>query len=233
MPELFQPELVIFDYDGVLCRAESYTPDAIRLGLRRFGQKVGVDIPEPDEASLLATLGYPSMQTYPPMIPEEVRDRWPEMHQLTLDAMEERIRALGPACLYDGAAELLDALVAERRVLGLASNSSERYQAVHREVHSLERWFRHLRHAQLPGIASKADMVADILAAEPAARGAVMVGDRASDQEAARANAIPFIACRYGFGSEAEWDGAIAVVDDLAELRQALGLTAAGRRGTS
>lgn len=232
MPEAFQPELVIFDYDGVLCRAESYTPDAIRLGLRRFGQRVGVAIPEPDEAALLATLGYPSMQTYPPMIPAAVRERWPEMHQLTLDAMEERIRALGPACLYQGAVELLDDLLAAGRVLGLASNSSERYQAVHAEVHQLGRWFRHLRHAQLPGIASKADMVADILAAEPTANGAVMVGDRASDQEAARANGIPFIACRYGFGSAAEWAGAIAVVDGIDELREALGLTVTGRQGT-
>ncbi|MCC7492988.1 MAG: HAD family hydrolase [Fimbriimonadaceae bacterium] len=217
-------DLVICDYDGVLCRAETYTPDAIRLGLQRFAARVGVTIALPDEAALLGTLGYPSHLSYPPFIPEAVRHRWQEMHQLTLDAMEERIRALGPACLYPGAVDLLDALVAAGRILGLASNSSARYQQVHREVHHLDRWFRYLHHAQEPGITCKADMLARILAAEPGRR-AVMVGDRSSDREAAAAHRLPFIACAYGYGAPDEWPGAVAVVDDLTGLGRALGLS--------
>lgn len=219
-----RPELVIFDYDGVLCRAEAYTPDAIRMGLRRFGESVGVDIPEPDEATLLGTLGYPSFKTYPPLLPAPVRDRWHEMHQFTLDAMEARIRALGTDCLYAGALDLLRDLLADGRILGLASNSSERYQRVHRETMGLDHWFRHLYHAQLPGIECKADMVRAILAAEPTAHSAIMVGDRAGDREAAVRNGLPFLACTYGFGCEAEYLGAIARADDIAGLRTALGL---------
>ncbi len=222
MPCQAPADLVIFDYDGVLCRAETFTPQAIRHGLRRFGEELGIAVDEPDEVALLATLGYPSHQTYPPFLPEAVRDRWSIMHQHTLDAMEAQIRALGGHCLYPGATALLDDLVAAGRVLGLASNSSERYQRVHAEVHGLARWFRYLCHAQQPGIGSKADMVARILAAEPGRR-AVMVGDRASDRAAAAAHDLPFIACRYGYGHEAEWDGAVAVVASVDELRVALG----------
>lgn len=218
------PDLLIFDFDGVLCRAESFTPDAIRAGLRRFGEQVGVPIAVPDEATLLATLGYPSHQTYPPLLPESVRARWSEMHGFTLDAMEERIRALGPACLYDGVADLLDALVADGRKLALASNSSARYQQVHTEVHRLEHWFAHLWHAQAPGIGSKADMVARILAAEPGARQPVFIGDRLSDRNAAAAHGVPFVACSYGFGCAAEWEGAVAVVGSVAELGAWLGV---------
>ncbi len=215
--------LVLFDFDGVLCRAESYTPEAIRIGLRRFGEAVGVAVAEPDEATLLATLGYPSRETYPPLLPEGVRHRWEEMHRFTLDAMEERIRELGVGCLYDGAVELLDALVADGRVLALASNSSARYQRVHREADGLDRWFRHFYHAELPGIGSKADMVARALAAEPG-RSAVFVGDRLSDRLAAEDHGLPFIACRYGYGHPEEWAGAVAVVDQVAELAPILGL---------
>jgi phosphoglycolate phosphatase len=218
------PDLIIFDFDGVLCRAEAYTPDAIRIGLRRFGESLGVAIPEPSEEVLLGTLGYPSRQTYPPLLPEAVRDRWQEMHAFTLSAMEERIEALGPACLYAGVPELLDDLVADQRVLGMASNCSLRYQTVHRRVHELSRWFRHLCHAEQPGIASKADMVGHILAAEPGARQAVMVGDRASDGQAAEAHGLPFVACSYGYGAPSEWQGAVAIVDSPAALGRTLGL---------
>jgi len=220
-----QPDLIIFDFDGVLCRAEAYTPDAIRIGLRRFGESVGVTIPEPSEEVLLGTLGYPSKQTYPPLIPEPVRERWQVMHGFTLTAMEERIEALGPACLYDGVPAMLDALVAAGRVLGMASNCSLRYQSVHRRVHDLPRWFRHLCHAEMDGIASKADMVGRILESEPAAVHPVMVGDRASDRLAAEAHGLPFIACAYGYGHPDEWGGAVAVVESPAELGRCLGLT--------
>jgi phosphoglycolate phosphatase len=222
-----QAELIILDFDGVLCRAESFTPEAIRLGLRRFGERVGVAMPEPDEATLLATLGYASRQTYPPLIPEPVRERWREMHALTLDAMEERIRALGPAVLYPGVPALLDALVAAGHVLALASNSSARYQRVHSEVHGLPRWFRYLYHAECEGIATKADMVAQVLAAEPGARGAVMVGDRLSDRLAAERCGLPFIACTYGFGCEEEWAGALVRVDSPAALGALFGIAPA------
>ncbi len=219
-----RPDLIIFDYDGVLCRAEAYTPDAIRIGLRRFGESVGVAIPEPSEDVLLGTLGYPSRQTYPPLIPAPVRERWQEMHAFTLAAMEERIEALGAACLYDGVPALLDRLVADGRVLGMASNCSARYQQVHLRVHDLPRWFRHLCHAEQPGIASKADMVGHILAAEPRARQPVMIGDRASDRLAAAAHGVPFIACAYGYGTADEWSGATAVVESPAALGRCLGL---------
>ncbi len=226
MSRAFRPDLIVCDYDGVICRAETFTPDAIRDALRAFGARVGVEVPEPDEATLLGTLGYPSHQTYPPLLPAEVRERWPEMHQLVLDAMEERIRALGPRCLYDGIIDLLDALVADGRVLALASNCSERYQRVHREVLGLERWFSHLCHAQMPGIGSKADMVGCILRVAGAGRTAAMVGDRASDRDAALAHGLAFVACRYGYGCESEWQGACATVTSARELGTVLGLGA-------
>jgi phosphoglycolate phosphatase len=219
------PQLIIFDFDGVLCDAGTFTPAAIRLGLQRFGALVGLPIADPGDETLLQTLGYPSRQTYPPLLPEPVRDRWQEMHRLTLDAMEERIRALGPACLYPGVPQLLDALLADGRTLALASNSSARYQRVHAEVHGLDRWFSRLYHAELEGIDTKADMVGAILAAEPA-RPAVFVGDRASDQLAAAAHGLPFIACAYGYGTPGEWGEPVAVARHIAELGLALGLPA-------
>ena len=218
-------QLVIFDFDGVLCQAGSFTPDAIRDGLRAFGQLCGVDVPIPDESALLATLGYPSHQTYPPMLPESVRGRWQEMHQLTLDAMERRIRGMGRwGCLYDGVPALLDNLVAAGRTLALASNCSARYQAVHNEVHGLDRWFSFQWHAQAAGIGSKADMLARILEDTSALPSSVMIGDRLSDRNAAAAHGVPFVAAAYGFGSPDEWGGAVAVADSVEQLSAILGV---------
>lgn len=220
------PQLIIFDYDGVLCNAALFTPDAICEGLREFGRLVGRAIAEPDEATLLGTLGYPSTETYPPLLPDELRPRWREMHRLVLDTMERRIAALGEAVLYPGAARLLDDLCADGRTLALASNSSARYQEAHRRAAGLDRWFSILLHAQSEAIGSKADMVVRIIH-RIVARPAVMIGDRASDHDAAAAAAVPFIACAYGYGRPSEWPAAESVVGSIDELRERLGLGSA------
>ncbi|HAZ62413.1 MAG TPA: hypothetical protein DCZ72_02205 [Armatimonadetes bacterium] len=219
------PDLIIFDFDGVLCASETFTVDAIRDGLRGFAELVGVPVEQPSDAVLLNTLGYSSHDSYPPLLPAAVRDRWREMHRLTLDAMVRRVREMGRwGCLYPEIPALLDDLRADGRRLALASNCSTRYWEVHREVHELDRWFSQQWHLQSSGISHKGQMVERILAADPPQRGAVLVGDRASDAAAARNNGLPLIASAYGFGSPEEWPDAAQVVADRAELRRALGL---------
>jgi phosphoglycolate phosphatase-like HAD superfamily hydrolase len=50
----------------------------------------------------------------------------------------------------------------------------------------------------------------------------IMVGDRASDVEAAQAIGCPFIGCDYGHGYREEIDGAGPIIATFAELPGAI-----------
>jgi hypothetical protein len=73
-----------------------------------------------------------------------------------------------------------------------------------------------------PGIACKADMIAQILELF-GTRAAVFVGDRASDRDAAWENGLPHVHCAFGFAPSDETVEADAVIADLLELERLLG----------
>jgi phosphoglycolate phosphatase-like HAD superfamily hydrolase len=76
------------------------------------------------------------------------------------------------------------------------------------------------RCADDPGISSKGDMLADILASA-GHRSALMVGDRESDRDAAQVNGLPFVLFAGGFSATKRRNGDL-VASDYAALRRML-----------
>ena len=78
-----------------------------------------------------------------------------------------------------------------------------------------------LYHHGKDGRASKAEMLR-AAHRDLGGAGVVMVGDRHSDLEGARATGAFFIGCTYGYGEAAELEGADRLVGSVAELRSLL-----------
>jgi phosphoglycolate phosphatase len=105
---------------------------------------------------------------------------------------------------YAGVGALLEALVASGCTLSIATN-----KRLHPTQLILEHlgWSRHFAAVYAldlftPRLAHKAAMIARLMADRGiAAEDAVYVGDRSEDGESADANALPFIAATWGYGS--------------------------------
>ena len=110
--------------------------------------------------------------------------------------------------LYEGVTELLTALTLAGRPLAIATAKSGdgAINAV-RRAH-LNPYFHAVAGAEA-GEVDKHNIVARALASLPAhsREGALMVGDRRVDGEAAHSNGIGFVAVSYGYGSADEWEG--------------------------
>ncbi len=213
-PLLF--DAVVFDLDGTLVATDSFWLVAAERGARRATSELGLARELPTAAEWLGMVGLPLAQG----IANVFRDLDDAQRDLVLRrCVEETHAALqaGGAALLDGALEVLRELSAGGVKLGIASNCSQAYlDAMLRDL-SLGEFVHEARCLQSPGIASKSDMLADLLLTFDT-RSAVMVGDRASDGAAARANGLPFVHIASGFAPASEAIESDATIRSLHEL---------------
>ena len=185
------PELVIFDVDGTLNGIELWWPDLLRRGLRRFADAMDLHLVEPDDKTALAVVGEKLEGVWAPFLPVEEQHRWSELRAMVLP-MEVELLSSGTDFLYPGVRELLVHLRGLGAKLALASNCGAEYMAAiagGQGLADLTDWQFCLAS---PGVESKTDMLFHALEAAGTQK-AVMVGDRASDQEAAIAAGLPFV----------------------------------------
>jgi len=210
---------VIFDIDGTLLATDRFWLDIGRNAVRRVYARHDIDEPLPDDRRFLDAIGQPMPVFWQQILPPE---RHPLRDEIESEAQElEGVAfAKGHGAMYPGARALLDELHAAGRTLGLASNCGQRYLDGFLDAFGLDRVIAEARCVDSPGIDTKGDMIADILASTGLER-AVMIGDRDSDRAAARANRVPFILFAGGFGQPPATDGD-RVVQDYGELRTLL-----------
>lgn len=223
--EPFPFDALIFDLDGTLLATDRYWIPAARAGARRAFAELGIERAEPSDADWMSLVGLPLAQgfdlLFADLSPAErtlVRERCVEEEHFALDA--------GKGALLPGVREALEELRARRVALGIASNCSQPYLDAALGKLGLAEFVREGRCLDTPGIATKADMVRDLLCTF-GTRSAVMVGDRAGDRDAAHANAIPHVHLRSGFAPPGEHVECEAVIEDLRALLPRL-----WRRGT-
>jgi len=203
---------LIFDLDGTLIDSAKVVYPAFREAIRHFPH-----LPLPNESTMASTFGMPDYKVWETLMPNGTPAELLQASQLSDNAIESGL--YNSDVTFPGAHAVLAALRKRGCTLTVASNCGVQYlqailnsqsltsffdtplclESVHGRVKAdiLEAHFRHFR---------KDD--------------AWMIGDRASDMEAAAAHGIPAIGCALGtqFGDLHELRTAKHVIRHLDEL---------------
>jgi phosphoglycolate phosphatase len=197
VPPRAPASVLLFDLDGTLTDP---APGIVRC-MRYALDKLGAPCPAGD---VLASYIGPSLRrTFATLL--ETSDMALVEQAMTFYREQYGVTGLFENQVYDGIVPLLD------HVRGTTTS----FVATLKAKTYAERIVRHLGLAPYfagvygPGLddttEDKIELLADLLAAERVAPGrAVMIGDRAGDMVAARANGVRSIGALWGYGSEAE-----------------------------
>lgn len=216
-------DAVLFDLDGTLVATDGFWPVAADRGCRRAFSELGLERERPTAGEWMSLVGLPLSEGFDRLFADLAPDLRAAVFERVVEAEHEALAA-GGAALYADAPDVLATLRAAGCRLGIASNCGRDYlEAMLADGGpGLGRWIDEARCLDSPGIANKADMVADLLATFDT-RSAVMVGDRDGDRAAAHANGLPHVHLRHGFAVDGERVVCEAELDALGELPARLG----------
>jgi phosphoglycolate phosphatase len=218
-PQTRPPELVIFDIDGTLLATDAFWLEIGRRAVAAVYSRHSIGRELPDARRFLDAIGLPLPDFWEAILPADLHHLLDEV-EAEAEELADAAFAEGHGALYPGARSLLEELARAGAHLALASNCGQRYLDSFQSAFGLGKLVSEARCQDSPGVSSKDDMVADILTTV-GTRDAVLVGDRGSDRQAARANGIPFILFVGGFGDE-EPRAEDHVARDYGEIRRYL-----------
>jgi phosphoglycolate phosphatase len=211
--------LIAFDLDGVLYSSEPFLGAAYRDAIANVNAQRPGSFPRvPTTREILDHVGWPVPvileRLFPAVDPVAVELLYTE----TLDVIGTYVRR-GQGVLFPGVAETLGRLRAAGFTLVIASNGRLPYIAAVLEANGLVPYFAELLTVDREGMKTKADLLRAYRAryALPADQ-LVMIGDRASDVEAAVAVGCRFIGCDYGHGYRHEIQEAGPMVSAFDQL---------------
>jgi phosphoglycolate phosphatase-like HAD superfamily hydrolase len=203
------PADVIFDLDGTLFRTETVDVAAFNNALAAFGRQA---LPP---AQILYLIGRPMERIAAGLLGSSDAALLKEFTALAVAYELELIPSTG--ALYDRVPETLRALRARGCRLHILSNGGQEYVGAIVEHFGLGEYFASVR-ARRYGV-TKARALRQMMARYHM-DGAWLVGDRAGDMEAARANGCRFVGALYGFApaevAGAEWR--IRKIEELLEI---------------
>jgi phosphoglycolate phosphatase len=221
-----EPRLVLFDLDGTLVDSTPGIWAAVRVVAAALG------LPEPTPGQLTAMVGPPLQEGFAAVLGVPADDV-----PRAVAAYREHYAAgaVLDVRVYAGIPELLASL-APRATLAVATSKPEPFALRILEHTGLRRFFASVHGATLDGsVRHKDQVVAAALAAHPAAREPVLVGDRAHDVLGAAAHGLSCIGAGWGPAPAGELAaaGAAVVAASPADVLAALGVPPAPPRGTT
>ena len=200
--------LLIFDLDGTLFRTDICSVRALQSVFRDHG----LAIPPTDE--WVDCFGMPESDFVAWLEDYGGQGRGPSL--LAEIAQRELQMVPHEGKLYPGAMEALSALRPRVEQMAICSNGPEPYVQTVIASMGLDGFLDAVRWRR-DDDRGKADMIADLLGQLPA-RPAIVMGDRAEDIAAARANGALAVGAAYGYGRAGELDEADVVVSSAGEL---------------
>lgn len=209
-------DALLFDLDGTLVATDRFWVQAARTGARRAFEALDLERELPSSADWMRLVGLPLEAGFDTLFADLTKEQRDTIRAACVEE-EHRLLDAGGAALMPGAERSLDALARSGVRMAVASNCSQAYLDHMWKALGLERWMEAGLCLDSPGIGDKADML-EALLDRFETRSAVMIGDRATDGLAARANGLPFVFCRFGFAPGGEGVEAAAVIEDFSEL---------------
>jgi HAD superfamily hydrolase (TIGR01509 family) len=211
-----ETRLLCFDLDGVLYSSEPFIADSYRESIARVNERrPGSFERVPSTSEILAHVGWPVSIILERLFPHVDEEAVRLLYGVTLDVISARVEA-GEGVLFPGVAETLRELRKDY-LLAVASNGRSRYVESVLRTYDLADLFDPRVTADHVG--DKADILRAYLARHGLTpRDTIMIGDRTSDVEAARAVGCAFIGCDYGHGHRDEIEGMGPIVRSFREL---------------
>lgn len=212
---------VLFDVDGTLFSSEEIIHQVYIEEFSRTQRDLGRPAKIPGKSEIIAEIGKPVPVIFRNLAPDLTQAEQDEVSARILEGLVRHILA-GEGHHYPGAKETIRDLHARGFRLFTASNGREPYVRSILEANKVIEYFSGL--PVIGGrITNKTELVSDFLLRESLSPAqAILVGDRASDRDAALDNGVCFAACRFGHGTPAEWEGAAAFLDNITDLSRLL-----------
>jgi phosphoglycolate phosphatase len=191
-------DVLLFDLDGTLTDPKPGITGCIRFALGQLGVSC------PGDDVLVTFIGPPLRDTFAMLLDTsevsriEEAMRWYRQRFAATGLYENQVYAGVPAMLNDAQQAAMAMYVATSKPAVYAERIVQHF--------GLDHHFRQVYGAELDGRREdKADLVAYVLASEGVgAHAAVMIGDRAADVRAAKANGVRSIGVLWGYGSAHE-----------------------------
>jgi len=209
--------LIAFDLDGVLYSSEPFLGEAYREAIANVNRRrPGSFDRVPSTREILDHVGWPVAKILERLFPRVDPEAVALLFDETLDVICERIHTR-QGRLYEDVPDTLRELLGEGFRLALASNGRRPYVETVLETYEIAPLFEPRLSADelggknqvLRGYVERAG----VCAAE-----VVMVGDRASDVEAAAVVGCGFVGCDYGHGYRHEIEAAGPVAGRFADV---------------
>ena len=206
------PATLLFDLDGTL--TDNYAGIAASIGhaLSRLGAAV------PGETTLRGCVGPPLRESFGRLL--VTAD--PARIELAIALYRERYSSIGwrENLVYEGIDRALEELGSRGARMFICTAKPLPFARRIVENFGLDRHFEDIYGAELDGRRDdKSQLLAHLLAREGIAPAdAVMIGDRAGDVNAARANGVAAVGVLWGYGSREELVAADRIVESPGDL---------------
>lgn len=213
-----EPVTLFLDYDGTLHESLHVYAPAFRLAYANLVRQ-GLAPEQPvTDTQIGRWLGYTAQEMWTTFLPHLTEEQWRSASR-TVGAEMLRLTEQGCARLYPGALDALAQLQKAGYQLVFLSNCSHSYMEAHRRVFQLDRFFSTFYCIADYPATDKAQLYA-LIRAQHCGRH-IIVGDRFHDLAVAQQFGLPFIGCRYGYGTENELAAANIIIDTVAALPEA------------
>ena len=211
--------LVAFDLDGVLYSTEPFLADAYRDAIERVNAlRAGSFDRIPSSDEIFQHIGWPVPTILARLFPDANPGAVRLIYDVTLNVICDRVAAREGA-LFGGVPETLKTLRQRGDTLVVASNGRRRYVETVLRTYDLTALFAPVIAVDDAAVPDKRALLAAYLVRyQVSPADAIMVGDRRSDVEAARAVGCRFIGCDYGHGLRDEIEGEGPIISTFGEL---------------
>ena len=206
-----------FDIDGTIYDAGDILEESFRDGVLSFiegGFCKSLDIPTKEE--IVATLGLTLSDIFITLFPLLDESERVKLSLVCTDNLVNMIKEKKGA-LIDGVYETLERLNSMNFNMLVASNGARDYVEAILETYNIKRFFSEPFIYAEGSIKDKTDIIRRYIRLNPE-RKLIMIGDRATDLNAAKYNNIPFIGCAFGHAGDDEIKGEKYIVHSFSEI---------------
>ncbi|WP_227396393.1 HAD family hydrolase [Jeotgalibacillus aurantiacus] len=206
--------LILFDLDGTLVDSSDHLIEALHLALEDMPH-----LEDPSIETVRSAYGLTGNDFWAKVVPEASPQEVTIIRKRRSMFLNQLVK--GKNILFPGVRETLQTLKDQGHVLSTASNCGTHYLDMVLDSQNIREYFTNPICLGTINGEKKADIL-EVHFDHFEEEEAIMVGDRYSDIEAARAHNIPVVACTYGFGQPDEWEKADYQVDRIEKIPEIL-----------